>query len=366
MSARERDYSGPPRRFKTNRISQLLARPRERPVALVEHLLDKAKTLRVLVEPGLKVAMFLLILAAHCAVGLDLGPYRISKPMKTFLCLAASDAEAALHRLGLIAKLMADKGLLDLLNQNLTIYRRDLEDPLPDLGEISTQEAMRMAMDEATDIFIADWVPSLRREKLGRLLPISPYRWFQELNGEGIAVVAFDELAKQKRSQVTEAMEPGLAYLTAEATAPTQLGGGFRISRSRAWDPDYAPKECSFWFTEIGGCLEYGFYLPDDDDASKPTLKRSHENYIKAALMIEAGVEAKDIAERLEVHASSISRLKKKLQEDAKKAAEVASKDPLAPENSWATPAPKLASTGPSLAPKSNVPPIDDAGEAWD
>ena len=161
-------------------------------------------------------------------------------------------------------------------------------------------------------------------------------------------------------------MEPGLAYLTAEATAPTQLGGGFRISRSRAWDPDYAPKECSFWFTEIGGCLEYGFYLPDDDDASKPTLKRSHENYIKAALMIEAGVEAKDIAERLEVHASSISRLKKKLQEDAKKAAEVASKDPLAPENSWATPAPKLASTGPSLAPKSNVPPIDDAGEAWD
>jgi hypothetical protein len=190
-------------------------------------------------------------------------------------------------------------------------------------------------MPDKVDVVVVDWVPHFTRPKKARLEPITPYQWFKDLNAESVSVVAFDRLRSSDRHGNTETTNAFRAYLTIDSNAPSQFGDGFQIERWRVTDADYAPRKSSFWHTNLGGELEYGFSLIDVDDVDKPALTRKTEREIKLEILLAANMPQKDIAEELQVHKSTITRMKQRLKEEADAAAKIAARDPRSPQNSW-------------------------------
>jgi hypothetical protein len=109
--------------------------------------------------------------------------------------------------------------------------------------------------------------------------------------------------------------------LTHDATAPAELGGGHLLHRGRVGDADSMPKCISFWYTEVGGCLTYGFSVPDNEDLDAPRLTKKLERQIKVELMLKNGISQKAIAEELKVHAATICRDCREIDENDAKAA---------------------------------------------
>ncbi|SFC11051.1 Helix-turn-helix domain-containing protein [Polaromonas sp. OV174] len=335
MSTYEHDYSGLPRRFKSRTPSEVLAaRPKANPFLV--HLLDGGQTLRCLVEDGVQHQYFFMILAASLACGIDFGIYRSTGPRKVFLMLGSTYFAHDVHRLDAVKRMPIFAEASALLERNLSIYAWDHEkDPRVDLGHSITQEAMRNSMPSDIEVVMADWVPSFIRPKMAKLKPISPYPWFHELNADGIAVVAGDILLPADRRSASEAISASTAYLTVDPNAPSQFGGGLQIERWRVGDADYAPRRSSFWHTEIGAELDYGFALDDPDDTDKPSLIRKTEREIKVEVMLAQGMPQKDIAKILGVHKSTITRMKQHLDEEAAKAEKAEARDPNASRNRW-------------------------------
>ncbi len=339
MSRANHDFGGP-HKFATHTISAILASKPQVDIIL-EHFLDGSTTLRALVEKGVNHREFLLLLAAHVACGKHFGIYRCPAPRKVQL-LSCGYFAADWHRLSLISKMPEFADAQDLLERNLSIYHRDHEkDPLVDLGYQPHQEAMQRSMPNGTEVVIVDWVPGFMRRRMGKLQPIPPYGWFNSLNDQGIAVVAFDRLERADLDTPTEAVAASTAFLTPDVNAPSQFGGGFLIERGRVGDADYAARNASFWHTEIGGELEYGFALPDPDDLAKPATIRQTERLIKLELMLAKGdLLLKDIAVEFDVHKSTITRWKQELEEGATEAAKAALLDPNSSHNRWESPKP--------------------------
>lgn len=339
MSLNDHDFGGP-HKFATHTMSAILASKPQVDIIL-EHFLDGGTTLRALVEKGVNHREFLLLLAVSMACGKHFGIYRCPAPRKVQL-ISCGHFAADWHRLSVISKMPAFADAQALLERNLSIYHRDHEkDPLVDLGYQPHQEAMKRSMPKGTDVVIVDWVPGFMRKPMGRLQPIPPYGWFNSLNDQGIAVVAFDRLERTDLDTPTEAVAASTAFLTVDVNASSQFGGGFLIERGRVGDADYAMRKASFWHTEIGGELEYGFDLPDPDDLAKPVDTRKDERFIKLELMLATGDHMlKDIAAEFKVHKSTITRWKQELEKGSTEAAQAALLDPNSSHNRWESPPP--------------------------
>jgi Homeodomain-like domain len=334
LSTYRHDYSGTPRAFTRRSVAELMA-ARKPPTAILEYLLDEGTTISAKVEEGVNHRPFALLLAASIACGIDFGIYRSRGPAEVFY-ISGSHFESDWQRLKSLqthAELAQARARLE---SNLTFYHREHEaDPLVDLGHPATQEAMRKSMPDRVSVVVVDWVPSFMRQKLGKLQPISPVKWFSELNAEGIAVVAFDVLRPGDYPPASEAQAASTAYLSRDENAPSHLGSGFTLERWRAGDPDFAPRRSSFWHTELGGELEYGFSLPDPSNTDAPEEIRKSERFIKLELLLAEGMPLKDIATEFGVHKSTITRMKQRIQEDARQAKAEAARDPNGPVNSW-------------------------------
>lgn len=339
MSRDDHDFGGP-HKFATHTMSSILASKPQVDIIL-EHFLDGGNTLRALVEKGVNHREFLLLLATHVACGKHFGIYRCPAPRKVQL-ISCGHFAADWHRLSLISKMPEFADAQALLERNLSIYHRDHEkDPLVDLGYQPHQEAMHRSMPKGTEVVIVDWVPGFMRKGMGKLQPIPPHGWFNSLNDQGIAVVAFDRLERTDWDMPTEAVEASTAFLTVDINASSQFGGGFLIERGRVGDADYAVRKASFWHTEIGSEFEYGFNLPDPDDLEKPSKTRKDERDIKLALMLATGEHLlKDIAAEFKVHKSTVTRWKQELDKGAADAAKAALLDPNSSHNTWELPQP--------------------------
>ena len=361
MSTYSHDYSGIPRSFKRRSVAELLA-ARKPPTAILEHFLDAGTTLTAKVENGVNHRTFALLLAASIACGVDFGVYRSRGPAKVFF-ISGSHFESDWQRLKLLQTHDQLSQARPLLEKNLTFYHHEHEaDPRVDLGHPSTQVAMRKTMPDGVAVVIIDSVPAFMHPKLGKLGPITPYQWFSELNAEGIAVVAFDLLRPREYPPSSEAQAATTAYLTHDENAPSHLGGGFTLERWRAGDPDFALRRSSFWHTELGGELEYGFSLPDPDATNTAEGIRKSERFIKLELLLAEDMPLKDIASELGVHKSTITRMKQRIQEDARQATAEAARDPNGPINSWESNQPESAlspattwPTGPQLGKRLQV-----------
>ncbi|OAK60195.1 hypothetical protein A3K87_24065 [Variovorax paradoxus] len=277
-----------------------------------------------------------MVMAAAIACGVDFGIYRSRGPRNVFFISGAGHFEADWHRLNSISRMPEFAAASALLERNLHFYHREHEqDPCVDLGSVVAQEAMRKSMPNGVDLIIVDWVPAFMRTKMGKLRPIPPYAWFNELNNEGIAVVAFDVLRTADRPPASETVAASTAYLTEDPHAPAQFGGGFLIERWRVGDPDYAARRSSFWHTIIGDEFEYGFSLADPDHVEKAGEIRKTEREIKLEVMLAQGIPQKDIAAELGVHKSTITRMKQEMEKAAKAEAEAEARDPRSQMNSW-------------------------------
>lgn len=335
MSTFHHDHLGGPTRFTTHSLKSILSsEPKHE--AILEHFLDAGKTLRAVCEEDVNHRVFALLVAASIAAGTGLGIYQSCGPRKVFLLWGAGHFESDWHRLKLISRMPEFDAAQALLERNLQIYHRDHEnDPPIDLGDSTTQTAMTKTMAQDTEVMIVDWVPSLMRKRSGRLHPIPPFPWFKELNAKGIAVVAFDEWRKADGEPKTEATAAATAYLRPDPSAPSQFGGGFLIERGRVGDADHAARNCSFWHTEIGGELDFGFYLPDPADEDRPSEVKKRERDIKFEVMLASNMKLVDIAEEFKVHKSTITRWKQELEREKEAAERAALLDPNSPNNRW-------------------------------
>lgn len=335
MTTYEHDYSGRPNRFMRRSAAEFLA-ARKPTGIILDHFLDERATLCARVEKGVDHRSFAILMAVSVACGIDLGIYRSRGPRSVFMISGAGHFEADWHRLNSISKMPEFAQARSLLEKNLHLYHREHEqDPSVDLGDVVTQRAMRNSMPNGVDLVVVDWVPALVRAKMGKLKPISPYQWFRDLNDEGIAVVAFDELRTADRLPASEAAAASTAYLTEDPHAPTQFGGGFVIERWRVGDPDYAARKSSFWHTIIGDEFECGFSLADPDDVEKANEIRKTERYIKLEVMLANGMPQKDIAAEFGVHKSTITRMKQEIEKAEIAAAKVEARSPFSPMNRW-------------------------------
>lgn len=308
MSTSEKTQSDDVVRVKVRSAKYVLERQFPKPEPLQHGLLYKGSVLRVVIDPDVPVRQFGMLLASTVAVGSDLGPFASGPGAKVLYVSGSGDAEADQHRLALIYNSF-DPELQAMLSNSLTLYHRGMEgDDQIDLTTDQGWEVFKKSIPSDTEVVIIDYLPAFfPTENISHKQRKDLETRFRDLSKRGHTIVIFDVESK-KRTMLGENRVKNTIYLTHDDTAPTQLGGGLLLHRSRVDDADSMPKCVSFWYTAVDGKLAYGFCVPDDENHDAPRLTKRLERKIKVSQMREAGMSQKTIAKQLEVHAATICR----------------------------------------------------------
>lgn len=308
MSSAEKSQEGEMVRIKVRRVKEIMELEIPKSVALQHALVYAGNVNRIIVEQDVHPQLFGMLLASTIAIGADLGPFAKGPGAKVLYVSGSGDIEKDKHRLtSIYGSLTNDQQ--EQFDNSVTMYQHEMEDDVQiDLTTDDGQEVLTMSMSPEIEVLVIDFLPGFfPTETIHLRLRKKVDAWLSQLAKRGVTVVVFD-VETPKRVMLGESQAKNTIYLEHDATAPTQFGGGHLIRRSRVDDADSMPKCVSFWYTEIDGKLDYGFAVPDDEDRDAPHLTKRLERQIKVALMREAKMPQKTIAEKLEVHPATICR----------------------------------------------------------
>lgn len=147
--------------------------------------------------------------------------------------------------------------------------------------------------DPKTDLFDASEVATL----------------MTKLNERGIAILLLSR-STRKPSQLDFSgyrNPPNLVWLTQDAAAPTEYGGGFLVSRNKMDEEDPVPTKYRFWYSVKNGKLDSGHFV---NDVTPSEAKRTvmQERQLKVEELLAQGMPQKDISMILRVDPATISR----------------------------------------------------------
>jgi hypothetical protein len=328
MSTAEKTQNGDMVRVKARSATEFLALQIPKPVALQHGLLYVGNVLRVIIDRDMDVRQFAMLFSITVALGADLGPFEKGPGAKVMYFSGSGDKGADQLRLQLVFNSLnaEQKAKLD---RSFSVYSRAAEgDDQIDLNTDEGREILNKSIPSDIEVLFIDYLPAFsltetmgpsKREKLDAL-----FRVFSKRN---LTIVIFDLETKQ-RTMRDEERARNTIYLTHDATAPTEFGGGHLLLRSRFDDFDSMPKRVSFWYTNIDGEFSYGFAVPDDEDLDAPRLTKRLERLIKVDRMRKEGKSQKTIAEKLGVDPATICRDFKEIDKNEAMAARPKGKGP--------------------------------------
>ncbi len=321
MSTADKTQEGDVVRVKVRNVTEFLALQIPKPVALQHGLLYSGNVLRVIIDPEMDVRQFAMLFSITVALGADLGPFQ-KGPGANVMYFSGSGDEGADHlRLQSVFNSL-DEAQRAKLATSFSVYNRAVEgDDQIDLTTDVGREILKKSIPSDVEALFIDYLPAFfpaetihprERKKVDA--------FFRDMSKRGLTIVIFDVETK-KRTMQGESRSKNTIYLKHDATAPTEFGGGHLLQRRRFDDSDSMPKRISFWYTCIGGEFCYGFAVPDDEDLEAPRLTKKLERQIKVDEMRKSGMEQKAIAEKLSVHAATICRDCREIDENDAKAA---------------------------------------------
>jgi hypothetical protein len=233
MSTAQKTQQGEIALVKFRSGKEILERQVPTPKALQHGLLYSGSVVRIVVEPEEDARQFGLLLACTVAVGADLGPFAKGPGTKVAYVSGSGGEAEDLRRLHLA---------FDGLNRNqqekfltsFTMYHCGIEeDDQIDLTDFKGRTALEKSIPSDTKVVFIDFVPAFfpmdtitprDRKKLDS--------WYRYLTTLDMTIVVFDVESK-KRSMLRENRAQNTIYLTHDATAPVELGGGHLLHRRR-------------------------------------------------------------------------------------------------------------------------------------
>jgi hypothetical protein len=323
MSTSEKSQEGEMVCVKVRSVKEILARQIPKAVALQHALVYAGKVNRIMVAPEVHPRAFGMLLACTIAVGADLGPFAKGPGAKVFYVSGSGDGEADADRLKMITGSFDPDQQVKLDGLFKMYNRADEEDDQINLTTENGRAVLMKSTPTDTKVIVLDYLPGFfPTPNIHHKQRKEVDSWLDDVSKKDVTVVVFDVVTK-KCPVLGEHLAKNTIYLEHDETAPTQFGGGHLLRRSRVDDADSTPKCVSFWYTKVDGKLAYGFSVPDDEDRNTPYLTKKLERQIKVALMREANMPQKAIADELQVHAATICRDFKEMDMEAARAAKV-------------------------------------------
>lgn len=286
---------------------------------ILEGFIERAKNTIVLAGPRIHDALqrFSIVLADSLATGSRLDPFGTPTTCDTLLAVGGVSRRLLGERLELMRRRTDNSRMRHLGYRrtcNLHVLNRqdaDVDARYPN-GCGGERAFMRHVPEDCEIVLFSDadcWVGTKQAVYSGALPFASLHA---ELNRRGVATVSFVNSTKGLSDLESSALlDPDTIYLqfAEDPAAPREYGGGFTVTRRRMSEHDSIPLRFQAWTYVKAHELIYGWVCRDPAE-TLATAKQIEvaERQRRVAELNALNIEQKDIAERLEVSASTVSR----------------------------------------------------------
>lgn len=294
-------------------LEEILAKPEPRRECLLPGLIEEGRNVLVRVSKDVDAQPFALALGLAMAAGSQFAPFGKPKPTETLLVLRTANRIPVSEQL----KFLHDDCLDSAERKHALTNLNVAEDP-PEILWYSR-------FDWLKDVARYQLVILFDRHRFNneKELNVEELENFQEIVGEwnkkGISVVAFIGGDKKLASILEDcffSLGNNWLQLDADSGAPTEFGGGVKLTRSKMSETDLVPLSFNLRYAVIDGKMSRGWTYGHSSDGVTEKQIQVAERRIRAAQMREKGMPQKDIATELGVDPSTISRDISKISKD--------------------------------------------------
>lgn len=308
------DPSEEANRWNSPSLAEILKDPIQYPDYLLDGLITKNQNVFVRVQAGVDVTNFALLIGAVVTGGLQLAPFGKAVASETLIAFRGGNWNNIKERLHLISGSPDIKGAHADVLAKLHVSHPEQGKLNPDFLSMAWgQKTFVHSMPAACQVVI---FPDAERWLSDKRHDTNDYRHFswllRELNKKGVSTLVFyNETKSGRRGLESELLSDGREFsveLTYDAGAPTDLGVGFNVSRTRISEHETTPTYFQFWTAKIDGNITYGWECRDPDDKTSVKQVQISERQQRVEELIGKGMKQKDIASLLGVNSATVSR----------------------------------------------------------
>jgi len=307
------DSADPARTVLSQSLADILNIPEEKTRYILPQLIPEGEAVHIRIGKDVNALFLASFLSFGCSAGHRIQPYGWSKPTKTAFIVGKSYGQRAREHLRLLHekeqrgehRAWAHGNLLvvnalehhELRHANWTTIQRSIEESLP-------EDCKLVVYFETPQVFAKHEADLMDRKISSNHL--------RRLNQKGIATVVFYSVGKRGCDLLDAEISPnGNNYvidLTYDPAAPCEFGGGFNVLQKRRSEFDTSPRCYQFWYTVIERKLDFGWEIRDSEKAPCAKQIQVIERQMSVERMDALGMQQKDIAAKLQVHAATVSR----------------------------------------------------------
>ena len=289
---------------------------------LVPGFITAAETTVILVAPDVQANVLIQLLPYCMCSGKPLPPFDKGPIISALLCIGSGDAQQDLEISNLILARDPSPLRRKRVTSNLMVIHRELNRGEPVfLDKEDGQRAIRASMPvDCKAVVLDDFNGYLSEGAINEENLPKIEKWIASLNGDGIAVLLFDRAAKNGQdARLLARRKSNLINLTKDPAAPTDLGGGFNIVRTKLDFNDKIPSKIQFWYKVTDGKLDFGWEYRDQEPSLK-TAKQVElaERQLQVEALLNDNKSQREIAALMKVDPSTISRVVGKIKVDPK------------------------------------------------
>lgn len=300
-------------RFQLRTLDELAQRPKHLQPPLMNGIINAGEIAVIRADAGVETSPFMYLLARSLSTDCDLGPFATDGVVNVLLLDGGGHAKADADFLSVLQQYDRDWTCTD-TQKHLAVYHRHHEkDGAVYLDTLEGRNALRETLlaRPNTKVMILDDLESWLAPKQDRRDDNVNLEWvLEDLAKRNIALVVFDHATKAGDRFCGQflAHATNLIRLTPDSCAPTEIGGGFNIVRSKLGLSDKLPAKIQWWWAVVDGEFKTGWEWRDPESELSAKDIAIAERRIQVRNMAAQGMKQKEIVKALGIPQYTVSR----------------------------------------------------------